>query len=345
MSDFIPATFGLAILQAVVLMGSSLGLSIQRAYQLRHLGELSPTSHFKEDTVRDVANIPFSNGNRISRIIFDTLILTLLSGYVFVNYVTDKAVAYTVIGSAITFITWIYCFVLTVTASRFPLPNATGWTLNLHLCILYTILFISSNVNLTAALWDNVDISLAQSLPLVLPVLLGFDLVYTTSTVKNGSPFLDENGKAVNSYNVESIVGTLYFQWITPIINLINAKSSKLSDEDLPTLPTTHRSYNMFYIFGESRGKKLLKRIYLGNRYSINMQGLLGFVLPTIYFATPFFLNRLLIIIQEITNGEGDNRSFIRGLGYIFGMSVFIIISNLLIGQLWFFGKYYFKWT
>lgn len=343
MSDSFPATFGLAILQAIVLAGSSIALSVQRAYQVRHQGESTlANSHFKEDTVRDI-NTPFSNGNRMSRIIFETFVLTLLSGYVLVNHATETpVVVFPVIGSAITLITWIYCFVLAATASRFPLPNNVGWMLNVHLWVLYTILLVSSVANLMDAVWNDIDITLAQALPFFLPVILGFDLWYTTATVKNGSPFVDENGKSVNGYNVESILGTFYFEWITPIINLINAKSSKLSDADLPTLPTTHRSHYMYYIFGESRGKKLLKRLYLGNRYSINMQGLLGLIIPTISFSTPFFLNRLLLVIQEISI-EGDTRLLLEGLGYIFGMAICISINNLLIGQLWFFGKYYLK--
>ncbi|KAI7895791.1 P-loop containing nucleoside triphosphate hydrolase protein [Mucor mucedo] len=95
----------------------------------------------------------------------------------------------------------------------------------------------------------------------------------------------------------------------------------------------------MYYIFGESRGKNLLKRIYLGNSFSINMQGLLGAVSPILFFSTPFFLKRLLIVIQEITSGEGDTSSYLRGLVYILGMSIFIVISNLLVGQLWFFAQ------
>ncbi|KAG2203106.1 hypothetical protein INT47_004913 [Mucor saturninus] len=339
MAESIPVAFGLAISQAVFLAGSSIALSVQKAYHIRHHGESVSKSHFKEDTARDVANTPFSNGNRMSRIILETIVLTLLSGYVLIDYVTKNAGVYAVIGSAITFITWIYCFVLAVTASRFPLPSAFGWSLNVHLCVLYTALLISSTINFITALLDDVYISLAHALPFLLPVLFGFDLFYTTVTVKNGSPFLDENGKIVNGYNVESIIGTLYFNWITPIIIMVNKKSSKLTDEDLPTLPPTHRSHNMYYIFGESRGKKLLKRIYLGNSLSINIQGLLGTVLPMIYFSTPFFLKRLLIVIQEITSGEGDTSSYLRGLVYILGMAIFITISNLLAGQLWFFAQ------
>lgn len=340
----IPVTFWLVIVQAIFLTGSSLVLSVQRAYE--HRQHATKTAHLKVDTARDIVNVPFANGNRMTRIVFDTLVVTITSGYLLVTHALNgdrqnELFIYTIVGSASTFVAWIYCLVLATTATRFPLPSTIGWTINVDLCILYTVLFISSVTNLVLTLWSNPYISLVQSLPLALPTLFGFDLVYSTATVKNGSPFLDENGKPVNGYNVESIAGVFFFFWITPIINHINlkSKSSKLTDEDLPRLPPTHRAHNMFYTFGETRGKRLLWRIYLGSFKSINMQALLACVLPTLYYATPFFLNRLLVIIQDISSGSGDDRSIIRGLGYIFGMSVFMIITNVLIAQLWFNGK------
>lgn len=151
--------------------------------------------------------------------VFDTFLVTVATVYSFVNHAIytnkeDELFIYTMVESAITFITWIYYLVLSITATRFPLPNALGWKINVHLCILYTLLLISAAVNLVLALWYNLFISLVQSLPLALPVLFTFDLIYTTSTLKNGSPFLDENGKPVNGYSVESIVGVFFFQWL-----------------------------------------------------------------------------------------------------------------------------------
>lgn len=134
-------------------------------------------------------------------------------------------------------------------------------------------------------------------------------------------------------------MGILYFHWMTSIVDNINAKGSKLSDEDLPSLTTENRPYNMFYIFGESRGKGVLKRIYLGNQYVLNLQIFFALVNPFLNFGSPFFFNRLLNIIQEITSGNEDKRLIIKGLGCIFGMSTFIIATNIVIGQLWFFGK------
>lgn len=340
MSDRV--TFWLVLVQVLSLTVSSVGLSVQRVCQHRHHNDLP---HLKIDTVRDVITVPFSNGNRMTRILCNTSILTLLSAYLLVQFVTaaKKEDIYSAIGSAITFTTWLYCFVLAITATRFPLPDNTGWALHIHLCLLYIVLFVTATTQLILSLWYNPAISFIQGIPLGLPVILSFDLIYTTATAKNGSPFLDENGKQVNGKQVESLLGTFYFYWMTPIIDTINERGDQLTDKDLPTLPPTHRAHNMFYIFRQTRSKKkLLYRIYLSNQYSINMQALLGIVLPALYYTTPFFLNRLLLIIQDITSGTGDERSLVLGLGYIFAMSLFIVLLNALIGQLWFFCKFFF---
>ncbi|KAG2235533.1 hypothetical protein INT48_003096 [Thamnidium elegans] len=332
-------TFWLVLVQVLALTVSSVGLSVQRVYQHRHHDN---APHLKTDTVRDVITVPFSNGNRMTRILCNTSILTLLSAYLFIQLATalNKEDIYSIIGSAITFITWFYCFVLAVTANRFPLPDNTGWALHVHLCLLYIVLFVTATTQLTLVLWYNPAISFIQGVPLGVPVILSFDLIYTTATAKNGSPFLDENGKQVNGKQVESLLGIFYFYWMTPIIDTINERGDQLTDKDLPTLPPTHRAHNMFYIFRQTRSKKnLLYRIYLSNQYSINMQALLGVVLPVLYYTTPFFLNRLLLIIQEITSGAGDERSLALGLGYIFAMSLFIVLLNALIGQIWFFSQ------
>lgn len=339
MENTIPAEFLAAITQIFAIATSIIWLSIQRL--IKRQDKLTETNSFESDDIRDVVNNPFSNGNRISRIIFDTIILSVVSGYTFIQHVAETPTTYGIMAKATTFIAWLYCFVLAITASRYPLPNPTGWRLNIHLCIIYTILFFSSSVNMIDALWQNTGISFMQALPIFLPVIIGLDLVYTTATVKNGSRFLDGDGKPVNGYNVESIFGIVYFSWVSPIVYLVYKKGDTLSDDDLPRLPATHRARNMFYIFSQHREKKLLHRIFIANQYSMLMQGLLGFVIPVLNYATPFFLNRFLIVIQEITSGHGDERSFICGLGNIFGLAAFIVIANILVEQLWFFGNIY----
>ncbi|GAN05680.1 ABC bile acid transporter, the ATP-binding cassette [Mucor ambiguus] len=336
----IPATFWFSICQVVVLTASSLIFSIQRAYSHHQKLNADPAVPIKRDTERDIANVPFANGNRLSRLNFETLVLTIISVYIFYVHTQQQQqhqhdAVYTVIGSAFTFITWIYCLMLSMTAIRYPLPSSVGWTLNVHLFTLYLVLWVSSIGNALVS-WYQTSI---VSLVLILPVILGLDLVYTTATVKRGSPFLDEHHQPVISSNVESIIGTLYFFWITPIINTVNSKGKDLTDDDLPRLPITHRPFNLFYCFGVSRGKRLLYRIYLANRLSLAVQLSLSVTIALVMYGQPLFLNKLLLLIQDMSTGGADDRSLILGFGYIVGMALFNILSSLVIAQLWFYAQ------
>ncbi|KAI8638609.1 P-loop containing nucleoside triphosphate hydrolase protein [Parasitella parasitica] len=333
----IPINFWLSICQIVSLTTSSLVLSIQKAYNHRQILNPEHALPVKRDTKRDVVNVPFANGNRLVRLNLETLILVVISAIIFYVHVRQAqqqqdSVVYDVIGCAFTFASWSYCLVLSMVATRYPLPNALGWALNVHLFALYLVLWISSVGNLLVAWYRISNIPLM----LVLPVIIGFDLVCTTATVKTGSPFLDENGKSVNSINVESIIGTLYFFWLTPIINMVNSKGKDLTDDDLPRLPSTYRSYNIFYHFGASRGKRLLYRLYLANQASLTLQLSLSILIAFVMYGQPLFLNKLLLLIQDISVGGADNRSLILGLGYIIGMAAFNIIDNLIIAQMWY---------
>lgn len=332
----IPAPFWFSICQIVFLTASSLILSIQRAYS--HHQRINPdlSIPIKKDTERDVVNVPFANGNRLHRLVFETLVLTIISVYQFyIHLQQQQHVVFNVIGSAFTLATWTYCVVLSMTAMRYPLPNPVGWALNVHLFVLYVVLWVSA-VGHALISWYQTS---AVPLVLTLPVILGIDLVFTTATVKRGSPFLDQHHQPVVSNNVESIIGILYFFWITPIINTVNSKGKALTDDDLPRLPITHRPFNIFYCFGASRGKRLLHRIYLANRASLIVQLSLSITIALVMYGQPLFLNRLLLLIQDMSVGGVDDRSLVLGLGYIVGMALFNIFSSLVIAQLWFFGK------
>jgi hypothetical protein len=335
-----PITFWLSVCQIVFLTLSSLIFSIQRAYNHRNINLGQPLP-LKKDSKRDIINVPFANGNRLNRLNFETLALVVISAYVFYIEVQKQQqhqhdnFVFSVIGSAFTFVTWAYCLVLSLTAIRYPLPNSLGWTLNIHLFALYLVLWISSIGNILAS-WNQTS---TVPLILVLPVIFGFDLVYTTATVKKGSPFLDENDNPVNSINVESIIGTLYFVWLTPIINMINSKGKDLKDDDLPRLPIKHRSFNIFYYFGASRGKRLLYRLYLANRASLITQVSLSVFIAFFMYGQPLFLNRLLLLIEDISVGGADDRSLVLGLGYIIGMSILNIVYNLVVAQMWYYCK------
>jgi hypothetical protein len=335
----LPITFWFTIGQAVTLTVSSFTLSIQRAYCQIHTHHESAgqLDHIKRDSVRDIINVPFSNGNRLTRINLEALFLAIVAAYTLQIQTSSESDPIKLIGPALALILWIYSLVLSLAALQHPLPSVLGWTLNVHLFLIYSVLWVSSIANL---MYETVCQSSNDHLFLLSwPVIIGADLVFSTVTVKNGSPFLDENGKPVTSKKVDSIIGIIFFNWLTPVVDLVNDRGGNLEDADLPTLPVLHRAYNLFYIFGETRGKSLLVRLIIGNLPALAKQIVLSFLMVVAQFGQPLFLNKLLLLIQDITAGTpADSKSMLLGLVFVIGMAVSGTIDNLLTAQLWFYG-------
>ncbi|OAD04627.1 hypothetical protein MUCCIDRAFT_140340 [Mucor lusitanicus CBS 277.49] len=174
-------------------------------------------------------------------------------------------------------------------------------------------------------------------LPRLLALILGSDLVFTTATTPRGAPFLDENGRKVAAIDVASIYSFLYFSWVTPLINLAY-KNKKLTDEDLPTLPPLYRGHNLYYIFGATRNKSLLKRIYTTNKKAIIIQVVLAFTTSLLYYVPAYFVNRLLTLIQNM-NGVEDDVSIRRGFVIVASLGVTILILGIFVGQLWYYAS------
>jgi hypothetical protein len=236
------------------------------------------------------------------------------------------------------FISWLYAFVLVLVSRHHRFPSEWGWILNVHLCIFYCMSWCIAIYDLYEAYVVNPNDTWLHMLPTVLAILLGTDLVYTTATVPRGAPFVDENGKQVAAINVASIFSFLYFSWITPLIHLAY-KKKKLTDDDLPTLPPLFRGRNLYYLFGATRGKSLLKRIYLTNKKAIIIQVVLAIVSSLAYYIPAYFVNRLLVLIQNM-NGKEDDVSIRRGFVIVVSLGATIFILGLVVGQLWYYGKY-----
>ncbi|CAO3617183.1 unnamed protein product [Cunninghamella echinulata] len=179
-----------------------------------------------------------------------------------------------------------------------------------------------------------------KALPILLRLILTLDLFYTTLTIDRGAPFIDDKGKPVNPIDVSSIWSYFTFSWVTPLIRLAYGKK-KLSDDDLPILTPIYRGRNLFYIFGEHRGSKLLYRIYRGNRVAIIAQVILAFVTSFLYYAPAYFINRILNLIQDIGSGKKDDHLLQHGIVIIAGLGLSIIVISLGVAQLWYFcGSY-----
>ncbi|GAA5817685.1 hypothetical protein MFLAVUS_011236 [Mucor flavus] len=330
---------------------SSIVLSAQRHYY----HETAKTqfgkdpSPLKFDHIRNY-KVPFSDSSRISRILFGTIIMTVLSAYDLYEAVVQlsnnnqspkNAAVYIIISSALIFIAWMYTLALSVVSRRYTLPNRWGWILNIHLFTFY----LSSVCISLYRLWDafrihHRQLSLAQGFPLILAILFSLDLFYTTGSIEQGPPYLegdiidsDDQKTPVAGITVASIFSILYFSWATPIVDGVNENAENIF---LPSLPPIYRAYNLFYIFGENRERSLIYRLYRANKEAIILQSICTAVSAGLYYGPAFFLNRLLTLIQEIDTGNQDEFYFVKGIMIVSGLSLSLVVLSVVVGQLYY---------
>ncbi|KAI8886932.1 hypothetical protein K501DRAFT_330885 [Backusella circina FSU 941] len=341
-----PLSFWTSLVQGGAVATSAILLSAQRIYDHRRIDTSDySTSHTKHYKTRDLT-VPFSDGTRLNRLLFSTAILTLICTTILVLDVQQLQkepgqadLVFRTIGGAVSLVCWLYYLVLSVVSRGYPLPDRWGWILNIHLSILFFVTLMTSIGVLIDTLWHQPNIPIGQAIPFVLMVLLGCDLVYATASATNGPPFLDENGKRVIDINEASLISRIFFNWMNPIARAASTKGGELSNDDLPMIPSTHRSYNLFYIFGKFRKhkKSLFYRIIRANWVAIVFQVILAIIVAIVYYIAPYFLNKFLELIQNDDNR--DTRFLVIAFGYVCAMSIGNIFVQLVSAQLNYFGN------
>ncbi|KAG2237662.1 P-loop containing nucleoside triphosphate hydrolase protein [Thamnidium elegans] len=322
---------------AVVTCCSAFILSLQRIW-LHKTQQVDPTP-LRFDTKRDYTQPIADDAHRLTRVTFATLVLTSLSALNFYNVVHQHQQNNWSLtaASCVQFISWLYATVLVLVSRRHKFPSEWGWILNVHLCIFYTVAWCISLYYIYEAFVLNPNDSWLHMLPTVISILFSTDLVYTTATASRGPPFLDEQGRKVASINVTSIFSFLYFDWVAPLVHLAYEKQT-LTDDDLPTLPPLYRGYNLYYIFGATRGKSLLKRIYTTNRKAIIIQIVLAVITSLGYYVPAFFVNQLLRLIQTM-DGKVDTELMRKGFIIVASLGASIFILGIAVGQLWYYAS------
>lgn len=337
MSDSVFA-IGTTSALALVTASSSFILTLQRIYF--HKSQQKDLSPLQFDTKRDLTVPVTDDTNRLNRLTFSTLVIALLSAFNFYTAVDKDNNSHDwikVASACVQFIAWLYAFVLVLVSRRHQLPNEWGWILNTHLFIFYFAAWCVAIYNLYNALILNPNDTLIHLLPNVLAVILGADLICSTGSADKGPQFLDEEGRPVIGVESTSIFSFLSFRWVSPLVTYAY-NNKKLAEDDLPSLPPLFRGYNLFYIFGASKGKSLVRRIYLANRRAIIIHVTLAIVSSILYYLPAFFINRLLFLIQDM-KGEEDSESLRKGFLLVIGVALTLFIIGLTTSQVWYYGK------
>lgn len=344
-------SLAITVCVSAIVLSIQRGLYHKRLLQQEETGAISLSTDdnqappLQTDYKRDLS-VPFADTNRITRITYCTLLLATLAAFDLHADVThvskDKPLGlYYIIASILVLVSWLYASVLALVSRRYPLPNAWGWILNVHLCIVYSVAWIFSIYRFwQAVIIGTPEMGWFECMPFLLPVLLGLDLIYVTITIKQGPPFLDEKDRQVCNVNVDSILGQLYFFWATKVVRQVANKETEVTDDDLPPLTPNYRAQNIFYIFGATRGKgSLLYRLYKANASAINAQVLLAFLASGLYYAPAFFMNRVLQFLQDMSEGTYYEHAMQYGALMVIGMGLSIVALGVVVGQLWYYGN------
>ncbi|KAL0086848.1 P-loop containing nucleoside triphosphate hydrolase protein [Phycomyces blakesleeanus] len=341
----IPVALWLSSGLIAVASTSALILSIQRTYHHKNSTTEAgqDPSPIKYDDRRDLT-VPFSDGDRIPRITLETIVLTILATYQFITIVQTAngkpEQTLDVLNAVFQLASWLYASVLVLVSRQYTLPNKWGWVLNIHLFIVYLFSFPSALFSFWNIVSSQTTISWVDALPSLLGVLFGLDLIFTTATIENGPPYLDENDKQVSRFNVASIWGFLTYGWITPLVKTAN-KNKTLTVDDIPSLTPEYRGRNLYYIFGSTRGRSLVYRIYRANRSGIALQISTAILASLTYYAPAYLTNRILNLIQNYSDGNGDKDIMTKGFLLVIALGITMVVLALLVGQQWFWSSSY----
>ena len=182
MTDSIPVNAWLSGSLALVTCGSAFVLSLQRTYL--HKSQQIDRAPLVFDTKRDTSVPVADDDARFVRLTFGTLTLTLLSALDFYHAVMQQQTSdwWITASACAQFVAWLYASVLVLVARRHRFPSEWGWIINVHLCIFYTMIWCIAVYDVYDAYVINPSDNWIHMLPRLLALILGSDLVFTTST-------------------------------------------------------------------------------------------------------------------------------------------------------------------
>ncbi|KAI7862036.1 P-loop containing nucleoside triphosphate hydrolase protein [Spinellus fusiger] len=330
---------------------SAMVLSVQRRWKhTNHPGtesESVPDQDFlspHQDKHRDLS-VPYADDYRLPRLTVYTTILTCLSAYRLYGLVLSSApdapeTMSAIVNAACSVASWLYISLLVLISRQHTLPNAWGWILNIHLCLLSLMAWVLSAYDVVVLFVgsDSTTLPWLQVLPVLINALLTTDMVYVTITVEQGPPFLDNQNHPVSRLSVTSIWGFINFNWFSPVIKM-TAEKGTITTKDLPTMVPSFRSAYLYHLFGSTRGQSLLYRIYRANKMSIYIQVFMAVLSSTLYYGPIYLTNVLLNMIQEYTQGTRDKDIMTKGVLIVIGLGIMIIILGLVVAQLWYWAS------
>ncbi|RHZ45493.1 hypothetical protein Glove_673g31 [Diversispora epigaea] len=215
--------------------------------------------------------------------------------------------------------------------------NKWSWRLNAHLTAFCSTFFICSiwQIRTAIKLESNPEYHFKQIevITAVCNLISSLIIASIAITTPKGPPIF-QDGRAVSALEYCSILDYISFSFVTPfMIKTYSLKS--FQDSDLNLLPFSCQAKSLHKIFKNTRGNKLLYRIWKSNQRAILMQSFFTVNLAFLSYVPMIFFYNFLSLLQD----RPENGLYEWCLIYMIGMFLSNVLLQLVISQIWYWSS------
>jgi hypothetical protein len=328
----------------VTTTGSVLALILQKALQTRQKEKSMQWNH---DNDKSNGSYAFSDNERKKRLVPFTAILTVAFVLQFIFECQSYWKAgpqgdvrlWELIQASLIVISWMYALLLALLSQQYPLPNRWGWIFNVHLCVFYFVNFFASFYVMGRLLLLPENKAVQTVTIAFTRLVLNFDLLFITATVRRGPPAIDNDRRPVQMITTCSLWQYVTFFWTFSIIRL-GQLGRQVEDIDIPSLPWRYRSRTLFEKAKKTRAIGIIKRSMIITLPSMLPQAITSFFASILHYAPPFMMNRVLVFMATLESADPTQDKPSMAVAYvtIIGLFVTTILYEWVDARTWYNG-------
>ncbi|KAG2173089.1 hypothetical protein INT43_004462 [Umbelopsis isabellina] len=329
--------FWTSLSASITASGSMLTLGLQKALHWRRTEEIFGLNYAEDKSNRGYA---FSDDERQKRLVPFTAIIAVAfvfrMFYEYQSYWTpslNEGSVWQLVEVSSTALSWMYILLLAVLSQQYPLPNRLGWILNVHLCVFYFVNFLAA----LHAVWTlllSEEHPVSSVMITFTRLLLNFDLLFITATVRRGPPAIDNSGRPVQMITTCSLWQHVTFLWTYSIIKF-GQFGRQIEDADIASLPLRYRATNLFEKTKQSRAFRIIERTTIITLPSLLPQVITSFFAAILHYGPPYMMNRILVFLadQENADSSQDKQSMTVAYANIIGLFATTILYEMVFAR------------